>query len=92
MEWNLCNGMYGMKCIQWNGMECKYGMNEMECMGWNIWTTMDVWNEMYGTEYFNVCMEWMEWNIYNEMFVMECIYGINGVECMEWNVSMEWME
>ena len=46
-----------MKCIQWNGMECKYGMNEMECMGWNIWTTMDVWNEMYGTEYFNVCME-----------------------------------
>ena len=29
MEWNLCNGMYGMKCIQWNGMECKYGMNGM---------------------------------------------------------------
>ena len=63
MEWKLCNGMYEMKCMQWNGMEYKYGMDGMECMGWNIWTTMYVWNELngmfgteslYGTEYYKI--------------------------------------
>ena len=52
-------------------MECKYGMNGMECMEWNIWTTMYVWNElngMFGTEYYNI---WTR---------------LYGMKCMQWNV------
>ena len=65
MEWNVCNGMecmdqnvwneiYVMECMKrnvWNGMEYKYEMNWMECMGWN----MDC----------NVCVEWMDWIVWN---------------------------
>ena len=86
--------IYGLDCMEWNvcnGMQCKYGMNWMEYMALNIWTTMYLWNEwtgMYGTEYYNICIEWMEWNVcmqwmewndWTEIYGKEFIYEINGM-------------
>ena len=54
MEWNLCNGMGGMKYIQWNGVEWNVSMDWME---WNVWAGiygLQWMYEMNGTEYHNI--------------------------------------